>query len=155
MHRNFAKAAIATALLTIPFAAGASQLSDWVDTVNTRIDRSVPDTNVSGEIRVRFYRGEDGRAAGVRVVSGDPELVSCAKRTLKRLGVLPPLPAGYNAKTPIIMGLLIGGGNQHELANYHSWTRAVRQAHAQASAQNAQLAERHEGLDQLALASPR
>lgn len=155
MHRNIAKVAIVAAALIVPIAAGASQLSGWVDSVNARVDRVMPAADATGEIRVRFHRGTDGRAAGVTVIGGNSQLADCAERTLARLGVLPPLPSGYDAATPITLNLMVGKNERYELANDSNWKRAVRKAHAQASAQNAQFAARHEGPDQLALANPR
>jgi hypothetical protein len=155
MNMKFAKTAVAVLLAGLPFSAGASQLSGWVKTVNARIERVMPADGISGSIKVSFHRGPDGRAAGVSFVDGDRRLTSCAERTLAGLGILPALPAGYDPATPIVMQLIMGADGSYDLAAANKAMLAVRKAHAEANARNAEVAARHEGSDQLALANPR
>ena len=138
--------------LGMPIATHASALSDWVDQVNTRIDQVAvePTTLATGIVEVRFHRGPDGRPTDVTVIGGNPRLGYTARRSLARVGVLPPLPAQYGPETGIVLRMVVGDGG-----NTTGWQRAVRQMQLESSVKNAQLAARHEDNAQLALAAPR
>lgn len=132
-----------------PLAAHATALSDWVDQVNARIDRVAiaPASTASGTIEIEFRRGPDGRPTDLKVVGGESRLSVAAKRSLTRIGVLPPLPARYDPHTKILLRLIVGDGT-----DMAGWRRAVREMHVDGSLRNEQLAARHEGNDQLAQA---
>lgn len=149
MKMLLANAAAGVLLLGQPLAVHASALSDWVDQVNTRIDRVAvaPASNASGTTEIEFRRGPDGRPTEIKVVSGESSLSAAVRRSLNSIGVLPPLPARYDPHTKVLLRMIVGDGT-----DMTAWHRAVREMHVDGSLRNEQLAARHEGNAQLALA---
>lgn len=159
MMTSLIKAAAGVVALAAATGAAASPLSTWVDTVGSRIDARAatlgpsateafaPD---SGQIVVRFTRGADGRATNVEFVRGVRGLTRTAARMLAGVGALPPLPAGYDANTPIALNLMISTPSTFGRDTGARFRLAVAAATASAAKANATLEQAHES--QLALA---
>ncbi|MDF2496094.1 hypothetical protein [Sphingomonas sp.] len=130
-----------------PANAEPTSLDAWVKVVNQRIeDRMVtPASGRSGVVFATFSRGEDGRPTAVQISRTGRVLANAARRTLARIGALPPLPSGYEGKR-IRMQMLV-----HDLNDTSGYYQRRGVMLASANAQNlAVAAETQGGAQQIA-----
>lgn len=87
----------------------------WVRAVNAKTDRAmVAARDADGLAIATFRRADDGRVADVRITAASPELKEAARRTLSRLGRLPPMPRGVDPHQRVRAELLFGVGMDAE-----------------------------------------
>jgi len=104
------------------FAAGPDSsmtpptLATWVKAVNARADRAmaIAAPGVDGLAIATFRRAEDGRVVDVSIAAASPALKEAARRTLSRLGRLPPLPQGVDPRQRVRAELLFATGMDAE-----------------------------------------
>lgn len=104
--------AASAALAGTPAYAAPDTVSNWVKTVNKKLDRTVvfPANGRSGTARATFQRTEGGRAVLVSVRSSDRAVERAARQTVAQLRNLPPMPAGLEGRE-ITLQMLIGDPN--------------------------------------------
>jgi hypothetical protein len=96
-------------------AATTQTLAAWVQTVNARADRAmVAAPGADGLVIATFRRAEDGRVTDIRISGASLELREAARRTLSRIGRLPPLPQGVDPHQRVRAELLFGAGMDPE-----------------------------------------
>lgn len=105
--------ALAAAAASQPSPAPApapADLATWVQQVERRVDDHMarPRDGASGMATVTFRRGEDGRPVDVKATSADFRLTDAAIRTIRAVGVLPPMPGTMPGNQRITFRFLVG-----------------------------------------------
>jgi hypothetical protein len=124
MHKNSTRLSLLAAALvpisplvadTPPSAEPPATVHDWVTAVNARIDAVlINKAQLDGTVTVAFRRGGDGLASEIEIRGARPAMAHAARRTLARLGQLPPLPRGIDPRQQIKLQLLFGAGDDRE-----------------------------------------
>lgn len=141
--------ALAAAAASQPTAStpAPADIPSWVAETNRLLERHLvhPLFGDTGVATVTFRRGPDGRPTDITAKSGRPSVSRAAIRTVRAVGVLPPMPAAMPEGQRVTFQFLVG-----QVGHEDEYDTARRTLLASADRANVELAAKLDGSTRLA-----